>query len=64
MPTYVYRREESGTVFEIVQKMSDDPLEQCPDTGEPVHRIMQPPSVKFKGNGFYQTDYDGKNPSS
>ena len=39
MPTYVYRRDD-GTTFETQQKITEDPLEQCPDTGQPVERII------------------------
>lgn len=57
MPTYEYRRED-GTTFEVFQKITDDPLEVCPETGQPVERLIsggQPPI--FKGSGFYETDY-------
>lgn len=39
MPTYVYRRED-GTTFEQQQRISEDPLEACPETGQPVERII------------------------
>ena len=39
MPTYVYRRED-GTTFETRQRMRDDPLDECPETGQPVERII------------------------
>ena len=34
-----------GEVFEVVQLMSDPPLEKHPETGEPVQRIPQRPYV-------------------
>lgn len=58
MPIYTYRRED-GTTFEIRQKFLDDPLEVDPETGQKVKRIVQPPSVIFKGSGFYVTDTRG-----
>jgi len=58
MPIYTYRRED-GTTFEIRQKFLDDPLEVDPETGQQVKRIVQPPSVIFKGSGFYVTDTRG-----
>lgn len=64
MPTYEYRRED-GTTFEVFQKITDDPLEECPETGQPVERIIsggQRPI--FKGSGFYETDYVKNNGSS
>lgn len=39
MPTYVYRRDD-GTTFEMQQKITDDPLDECPETGQPVERII------------------------
>ena len=39
MPTYTYRRDD-GTTFETQQKITEDPLEACPETGQPVERII------------------------
>ena len=45
MPTYTYRRED-GTTFEAHQKISEDPLRECPETGQSVERIFtQSPGV-------------------
>lgn len=66
MPTYEYRRED-GTVFEKIQGMNDEPLKVCPDTGQPVKRMISGGGgVVYKGTGFYVTDYKngGKNGSS
>ena len=61
MPTYVYKRED-GTTFEVMQKMSDEPLETCPTTGQDVKRVIGGGAgLIFKGNGFYLTDYARKN---
>jgi len=60
MPTYVYRRED-GTKFEIKQRITEDPLEECPETGQPVERIIAGSAgLIFKGDGFYITDYGKK----
>lgn len=32
MPTYVYRRDD-GTTFEMQQQITDDPIDECPETG-------------------------------
>lgn len=46
MPTYVYevvRKDgKPGARFEVVQKMTDDPLVVHPETGEPVRRLFVP----------------------
>ena len=44
MPTYVYEvvqnGEPTGERFEVVQPISDDPLTEHPETGEPVRRVI------------------------
>ena len=60
MPTYVYRRED-GSTFEIDQRITEDPLETCPTTGQPVTRVITGGTgLIFKGSGFYLTDYARK----
>lgn len=57
MPTYVYRRED-GSKFKIQQRITEDPLETCPETGQPVERIITGSAgLIFKGEGFYVNDY-------
>jgi putative FmdB family regulatory protein len=57
MPIYEYRCPNSH-VFELFQRMSDEPPETCPTCGEgPVERVLYPVAVHFKGSGFYTTDY-------
>jgi len=64
MPTYVYRRED-GTTFEIVQSITEPPLEYCPETGQKVERVIAGGSgLVFKGSGFYITDYARKSSSA
>jgi len=63
MPTYTYRRED-GTTFEVQQKITEDALEECPDTGQDVERIITDNAgVIFKGEGFHVNDYDDHGPS-
>jgi putative FmdB family regulatory protein len=59
MPIYEYRCE-NDHLFEVVQRMSDDPLEACTVCGAPVQRVFHPVAVHFKGSGFYNTDYGKK----
>jgi putative FmdB family regulatory protein len=56
MPTYEYRCE-NGHTFEVMQRMSDGPVEACTVCGAPVQRVFHPVAVHFKGSGFYNTDY-------
>src|SRR5436853_226719 len=62
MPIYEYRCE-NGHTFEVIQSMSDDPVETCEECGAPVERVFHPVAVHFKGSGFYSTDYAGKTKS-
>src|SRR4051794_57570 len=56
MPIYEYRCE-NGHTFEVMQRMSDDPLTSCQTCDRPVQRVFHPVAVHFKGSGFYNTDY-------
>jgi putative FmdB family regulatory protein len=59
MPIYEYRCD-NGHQFEVIQRMSDDPVETCEECGAPVERVFHPVAVHFKGSGFYTTDYAKK----
>jgi putative FmdB family regulatory protein len=57
VPIYEYKCPK-GHVFEVFQKMTDEPPEVCETCGEgPVQRVLYPVAVHFKGSGFYTTDY-------
>jgi putative FmdB family regulatory protein len=60
MPTYEYRCPK-GHVFDVFQKMSDEPVATCPECGESAERqISAGAGFLFKGEGFYITDYRSK----
>lgn len=44
MPTYTYKRED-GTVFDYVQRMSDDSLTVCPTTNQKVTKVFHAPEL-------------------
>jgi putative FmdB family regulatory protein len=56
MPIYEYRCEQ-GHTFEVMQRMSDEPIVSCQTCEAPVQRVFHPVAVHFKGKGFYNTDY-------
>lgn len=56
MPIYEYKCD-NGHVFDVLQKMSEDPLTECVECGAPAQRVLTAPAVHFKGSGFYNTDY-------
>ena len=59
MPIYEYKCE-NGHVFDVIQKMADEPLTECQECGAPAVRVLHSPAVHFKGSGFYNTDYGKK----
>ena len=59
VPFYEYRRPD-GSILEVMQKMTDPPLTEDPESGVPLQRVFHPIAVHFKGKGFYNTDYGTK----
>jgi putative FmdB family regulatory protein len=59
MPIYEYRCER-GHTFEVMQRMSEDPVTSCTTCDASVQRVFHPVAVHFKGSGFYNTDYGKK----
>ena len=61
MPTYEYRCPSCGSDFEKFQRMSDDPVAECPSCGAAAQRRLSGGAgLLFKGSGFYITDYRGE----
>jgi putative FmdB family regulatory protein len=56
MPIYEYRCE-NGHLFEVMQKITEEPVTVCATCQAPVQRVFHPVAVHFKGKGFYNTDY-------
>jgi putative FmdB family regulatory protein len=56
MPIYEYKCA-NGHVFDVIQKMSDEPLSECQECGAPAERVLHPVAIHFKGSGFHNTDY-------
>jgi putative FmdB family regulatory protein len=62
MPIYEYECKDCGHVFDALQKMSDDPLRDCPDCGKPeLKKLLSAPNFRLKGGGWYETDFKDKN---
>jgi putative FmdB family regulatory protein len=59
VPIYEYKCD-NGHLFDVIQKMVDDPLTECQECGAPAVRVLHSPAVHFKGSGFYNTDYGKK----
>jgi len=57
MPLYEYECFLCGNRFERLQRFSADPVDECPECGGAVRRLLGVPALQFKGSGFYITDY-------
>jgi putative FmdB family regulatory protein len=58
MPIYEYRCSHCGHELEVIQKVSDSPLVQCPECGElKLTKQLSAPSFRLKGGGWYETDF-------
>jgi len=61
MPFYDYKCPTCGVVREIKASINETPnLLHC-GYKQMQHQVVKPLSVHFKGSGFYETDYKGKN---
>ncbi len=62
MPIYGYRCQSCGHELDALQKMSDDPLTDCPACGQPaLKRQLSAPRFRLKGGGWYETDFKTDN---
>ena len=60
MPIYAYKCESCGHAKDVLQKMSDDPLTQCPSCGSPTfNKQLTAAGFQLKGSGWYATDFKG-----
>lgn len=58
MPIYEYACNVCGEQFEKIQKMSDDPLVDCPHCNGPhLRKLVSAPAFRLKGEGWYETDF-------
>jgi putative FmdB family regulatory protein len=59
MPIYEYQCKKCGE-FEVVQKITDNPLKRCPTCRGKVTKLISNTSFQLKGTGWYVTDYGRK----
>ena len=60
MPLYEYKCDSCGSVFEVRERFSDEPLVVHESCGGRVERLISLSAFVFKGTGFYATDYARK----
>lgn len=62
MPIYEYACKKCEYTLDALQKMSDEPLIDCPECGEPaLKRLLSAPRFRLKGQGWYETDFKKDN---
>ena len=58
MPIYEYVCAECERAHEALQKMSDDPLQECPACGKPaLKKLVSAAGFRLSGSGWYETDF-------
>lgn len=57
MPVYEYECQTCEKVFELQQKISDEPLKTCPDCQGEVKKLVSMSSFQLKGGGWYADGY-------
>jgi len=60
MPVYEYCCNSCNIQFELRQKFSDPPADQCPECGGTVRKVVSVTSFSLKGAGWYGDGYDAK----
>jgi putative FmdB family regulatory protein len=60
MPIYEYQCKSCGHELEAIQKISDDPLKECPACGDlELTKLVSAAGFRLKGGGWYETDFKG-----
>lgn len=62
MPLYEYKCLKCGRHTEKIESVAGPHLKKCPHCGGKVESVITAPAIKFKGSGWYVTDYAGKSP--
>ncbi len=57
MPIYEYQCQSCEHHFELRQKFSDPPADQCPECGGSVQKLISSTAFSLKGGGWYAEGY-------
>lgn len=60
MPIYEYQCKKCGAHLEAFLKLSDKRPTRCRKCGGRLEKLVSTPSIQFKGEGWYVTDYARK----
>ncbi len=64
MPLYEYKCKSCNKTFEVLQRISAEPLANCKFCRGEVEKLISVSSFQFKGSGWYITDYKNKSSKS
>jgi putative FmdB family regulatory protein len=62
VPLYEYKCVKCERHTEKIEPVAGPHLKKCPHCGGKVESVITAPAIKFKGSGWYVTDYAGKSP--
>ena len=58
MPIYEYKCQNCGHLFEVLQRISEEPLSDCPKCKkDALKKLVSAPNFRLKGEGWYETDF-------
>ena len=62
MPIYEYKCQKCGHCFEVLQRISEEPLSTCPECKKnTLKKLVSAPNFRLKGEGWYETDFKKDN---
>lgn len=62
MPIYEYQCSNCHHQFDVIQKISDEPLKECPECHKDTAvKLVSAAGFQLKGTGWYATDFKNKN---
>lgn len=62
MPIYEYECQACGYRHEALQKVSDDPLTECPSCHKnELKKLVSAAGFRLSGSGWYETDFKSSN---
>jgi putative FmdB family regulatory protein len=58
MPIYEYQCRKCGHQLEVLQRITDNPMTECPSCGKAeLQKLISESSFQLKGTGWYATDF-------
>lgn len=64
MPIYEYQCTSCHHHFDLMQKISDEPVKECPNCAhQTVIKLISAAGFQLKGTGWYATDFKNKTSS-